>query len=193
MQIAPPPDNAYLQPLTSRIIEGRLITPYDYRAVAIPLYTTLDGNTLRGSATYTIPTNMRLRMRQVIPHIAIVNPAADAEFPLADPQFHPGNFAPNTDAIFKSGGAADRILAKAMNCRISLAFQSRSFEVIPNMAFPLSDLMAQNGQSPSFLDMPGSILQGSTLDLNAGLADQSLALSATEYGVILVGALIRVD
>lgn len=193
MQIAPPPDNAYLQPLTSRIIEGRIITPYDYRAVAIPLYTTLDGNTLRGSASYNIPTNMRFRVRQVIPHIALLSPSADAEFPAADPTFHPGDFAPNADAIYKSGGVMDRVMAKAMNCRISLAFQSRAYEVIPNLAFPLSDLFAQSGMSPSFLDMPGEILQGTTLDLNVGLTDPNLALSATEYGVILVGAFIRVD
>ena len=193
MQIAPPPDNAYLQPLTSRIIEGRTIVPYDYRAVAIPLYTTLDAGTSKGSASYTIPTNMRFRVRQVIPHIALLSPSADAEFPVADPTFHPGDFAPNLDPIYRSGGVFDRIYAKAMNCRISLAFQSRAFEVIPNLSFPLSDLFAQSGMSPSFLDMPGSILQGSTLDLNASLNDTDLGLSPTEYGVILIGSFIRLS
>lgn len=193
MQIAPPPDNAYLQPLTSRIIEGRIITPYDYRAVAIPLYTTLDGTTVRGSATYNIPTNMRLRVRQIIPHVALLSPSANAEFPTADATFTPGNFTPNANPLYKNGGVMDRLYAKAMNCRISLAFQSRAYEAIPNLSFPLSDLFSQNGQSPSFLDMPGMLLQGSTIDLNAGLADTNLALSPTEYGVILVGAFIRVD
>lgn len=180
MQIAPPPPNAFLQPLTSRIIEGRTITPYDYRAVAIPLYVALDANTPRGSATYTIPTNMRFRVRQLIPHVALVTPSSTNEtFAGAGPLDNPNG--------------ADRLYAKAMNCRVSLALQSRAFEVMPNLSFPLSDLMSQHGEESSFLDMPGSILQGSTIDLNAGLVDLNAGYSTTEYGIILVGAFIRVE
>ncbi len=196
MQIAPPPDNAFLQTLTSRVIEGRTITPYDYRAVAIPLYTTLGATAVRGSASYNIPTNMRLRVRQILPHIALLNPSANAEFPTADANFRPGSSTPAGGVgatILKSGDVSDRLYAKATNCRISLAFQSRAFDVMPQMFFPLSDLMAFHGEQASFLDMPGMILQGTTIDLNAGLLDANAAFSDTEYGVILVGALIRVE
>ena len=180
MQIAPPPADAYLQPITSRIIEGRTITPYDYRAVAVPLYTTLTSTTTRGSATYNIPSNMKFRVRQIIPHIALVNPAAETE-------------TWDGATLLTGGTAMDRIYTKAMNARISLAFQSRAFEVIPNMSFPLSDLLAQSGEAPSFLDMPGELLQGTTIDLSVALSDADAAFSDTEYGIIIVGAFIRVD
>lgn len=180
MQIAPPPPNAFLQPLTSRIIEGRTITPYDYRSVAIPLYVALDANTPRGSASYTIPSNMRFRVRQLIPHVVLTNPSDAAE------SFAGGTPLENPDGV-------GRLYAKAMNCRVSLALQSRAFEVMPNLSFPLSDLMSINGGQSSFLDMPGSILQGSTIDLNAGLIDLNAGYSTTEYGIILVGAFIRVE
>lgn len=182
MQIAPPPADAYLQPLTSRIIEGRTITPYDYRIAVIPLYTVLTGTTTRGSATYNIPSNMKFRVRQIIPHIALTNPSsADESYNDAGP------------AVSYMGSAMDRIYTKAMNCRVSLAFQSRAFEVMPQMSFPLSDLLAQSGVAPSFLDMPGELLQGTTIDLSASLTDETAAFSDTEYGIVLVGAFIRVD
>lgn len=179
MQILPPPNNAFLQPITSRIIEARTITPYDYRAVALPLYTTLGSGQLQGSATYTIPTNMKMRIRQIQVHIAVLDPADATE---------------NGAGIY--GGSIDirqRLYAKAMNCRASLAFQSRTFEVFPQYSFPLSDLMSQNGQGATFIDMPGTLIAGTTIDLNVGLTDSAAALSDTEYGIVLVGALIRVD
>jgi len=181
MQIAPPPPNAFLQMQTSRIIEGRTITPYDYRAVAIPLYVTLSASNPRGSSSYTIPTNMRFRPRQLIPHIVLPNPSSTEE-----------TFT-NDGAPINAPNGFSRLYMKAMNCRVSLAFQSRAFEVMPNLSFPLSDLMAQNGGQASFLDMPGSILQGSTLDLNAGLMDTNAAFSPTEYGIILIGSFVRVE
>jgi hypothetical protein len=179
MQLAPPPDNAFLQPITSRILEARTITPYDYRAVVLPLYTTLSSSQLRGSASYTIPTNMKMRVRQIQAHIAVVNPADAAEAGV-------GLYAADVNA-------QARLYAKAMNCRASLAFQSRTFDVFPQFAFPLSDLMSQNGVVTTFLDMPGTLIAGTTIDLNVSLTDSGAALSATEYGIVLVGSLIRVD
>lgn len=180
MQIAPPPVSSFIQAQTSRIVETRTITPYDYRAVAIPLFVTLSSGSPRGSASYTIPTNMRFRPRQLIPHVALVNPSAALE-----------TFAGGSPLANANG--RDRLYAKAMNCRITLSFQSRAFDVNPNLAFPLSDLMSQHGEEASFLDMPGSILQGTTLDLSAGLNDTASAFSPTEYGIVLVGAFIRVE
>jgi hypothetical protein len=190
MQIAPPPDNAYIQTLTSRIIEGRTITPYDYRAMVLPLYTTLSTSQPIGSATYTIPTNMRFRVRSILPHVAPLRVSAET---IANP----GNFAPQNVAgdVFDGGDVIDRLYAKAMNCRINIAMQSRAFDLTYNQAFAISDLMAENGQGPSFLDMPGLILQGTTIDLNAALIDTDADVigSPTEYGIVLVGAFIRVD
>lgn len=179
MQIAPPPDNAFIQAETSRIIEARTITPYDYRAIALPLYTTLGSSQLRGSATYTIPTNMKMVIRQVQAHIAILAPSDAAENGV-------GIYAGSIDL-------RQRLYAKAMNCRANLAFQSRTYEVFPQFSFPLSDLMSQNGQGTTFIDMPGTLIEGTTIDLNVGLIDSAAALSNTEYGIVLVGALIRVD
>lgn len=181
MQIAPPPPNAFLQNLTSRVVEGRTITPYDYRATAIPLYVPLSAANPRGSASYTIPSNMKFRVRQLIPHVVLTNPSDAAE-----------TFT-NDGAPLNNPNGVDRLYAKAMNCRVSLAFQSRAFEVIPNLSFPLSDLMSQHGAPATFADMPGLVLQGTTLDLNAGLMDPNAAFSTTEYGIILVGAFIRVE
>lgn len=179
MQILPPPNNAYLQPITSRIVEARTITPYDYRAIALPLYTTLGASQLQGSATYTIPTNMKMRVRQIQAHIAVLDPADAAENGA-------GMYASSIDL-------RQRLYAKAMNCRASLSFQSRTYEVFPQFSFPLSDLMSQNGVTTTFLDMPGTLIEGTTIDLNVGLIDSNAALSNTEYGIVLVGALIRVD
>lgn len=190
MQIAPPPDNAYIQTLTSRIVEGRTITPYDYRAVVIPLYTTLSTAQPIGSATYTLPSNMKFRLRKITPHIA---PLLVSNETIT----RPGNFQPQNLAgdVFAGGDVIDRLYGKAMNCRVNIALQSRAFDLTFNQAFALSDLMSENGVAPGFADQPGLILQGTTIDLNAGLIDTTAAVvgSPTEYGVLLIGSFIRVD
>jgi len=183
--IAPPPKEQFIEQLRSRIVEGRVITPYDYRAVAIPLFVTLGSSRLRGTASYTLPSNMRLRLRQVIAHVIPENVSSETIT-------NEGDFT-SAGGVFQGGEIADRLYAKAQNCRVSLAMASRTFDFFPQFTFPLSDLQSFNGYPVSLTDMPGIIPQGTAIDLSASLVDSGAAASDTEYGIILIGSLIRVD
>lgn len=184
--LTPPAPGNFIESLRSRIVEGRTLNPYEYRPVAIPLQVTLSATRMQGSASFTIPSNQRLIVRQLIPHVVPSNVSAAANDPAA---------------LFggaSSGTNFDTILARATNCRINLGMASRTFDLFVQNAFALSDLLSSDGTDPSLMDMPGILPQGTNIDLNAALVDPNvnpagpITVPDCEYGLVLVGAYVQV-
>ena len=85
-------------------------------------------------------------------------------------------------------------MALAMNCRISLQFNSRTYDVFPQFNFPLSDVQSFMGEGGLDLtDMPAILTQGTTIDMSAALSDTATAalITSVQYGLIFVGSYIR--
>lgn len=186
--IAPPSPDCYIETLRSRIVEGRTLSPDQFRAVVLPLQVTLGASRLVGSASFTIPSNQRFLVFQMMPHIVPVSVSAPAD--ATSGVFNVGVPAPGD--IIAGGTVEDRLLTKAMNCRINLALVSYTYQLFPQLNFALSDLSSVAGESPSLMDMPAILPQGTNIDLQASLQDSSAAGADTEYGILLVGAYISV-
>ena len=186
--IAPPAPDCYIETLRSRIVEGRTLSPDQYRPVVLPLQVTLGSSRLIGSASFTIPSNQRFVIFQFMPHIVPVSVSAPAD--ATSGVFNVG--VPAAGDIIAGGTIEDRLLTKAMNCRINLAFVSYTYQVFPQQNFALSDLSSVAGESPGLMDMPAILPQGTNIDLQASLQDAGAAGADTEYGILLVGAYINV-
>ena len=180
--LTPPPASNFIESLRSRIVEGRTLTPYEYRPVAIPLQVELSNTRPQGTASFTIPSNQRLIIFQFTPHVVPSSVSATGNAP--------GAFG----AGFLNGGDnLDTILARAQNCRINLGMASRTFDLFVNSAFALSDLLSTDGTDPSLMDMPGMLPQGTNIDLNASIVDTSAAAGIPcEFGLVLIGAYVQV-
>jgi hypothetical protein len=94
--------------------------------------------------------------------------------------------------VLAGGTITDLLYGKAQNCRVSLGLVSQTFQLFPQYNFALSDLMAENGEAPGLMDMPGILPQGTTIDLLAALQDLGAAGGDTEYGLRLDGLYIAV-
>jgi hypothetical protein len=185
--LAPPPKDQYIEILRSRIVEGRTSNPYEYRAIIVPIWVTLSSTNPRGNATFNIPSNQRFRVKQILPHVVPVDVTS-----AANAITNAGNFTPG-GGVYNGGDVSDRQFSKAMNCRISLALNSRTFELFPQYSFPLSDLMSFDGTDFSMVDMPMILTQGTAIDLTASLTDTAAGIAdgPTQYGLILVGSYIN--
>jgi hypothetical protein len=188
--IAPPAPDCYIETLRSRIVEGRTLSPDQYRPVVLPLQVTLGASRLIGSASFTIPSNQRFLVFQFMPHIVPVSVSAAAD--ATSGVFNVG--VPAAGDIVAGGTVEDRLLTKMMNCRINMAFVSYTYQLFPQLNFSLSDLSSAMGESPSLMDMPAILPQGTNIDLQVSLQDSSAAAvgADTEYGILLVGAYINV-
>ena len=186
--LAPPPPENFIESLRSRIVEGRTLTPYQYRPITIQLQTTMGAGQVRGNAQFTIPSNQRMLLFQFMPHIVPVSLSSPLD--ATSGVYNVGVPAPGD--VLAGGTVEDLLYAKAQNCRVSLGLVSQTFQLFPQYNFALSDLMAQNGESPSLMDMPGILPQGTTIDLLTSLQDVNAAGSPTEYDIVLVGAYIEV-
>jgi hypothetical protein len=186
--IAPPAPDCLIETLRSRIVEGRTLSPDQFRPVVLPLQVTLGQNRQVGSASFTIPSNQRFIVFQFMPHIVPVSVSSPLD--ATSGVFNVGVPAPGD--VLAGGTVEDRLLAKAMNCRINMAFVSYTYQLFPQLNFALSDLSSAMGESPGLMDMPAILPQGTNIDLQASLQDSSAAGADTEYGVLLVGAYITV-
>jgi hypothetical protein len=186
--LAPPPKENYIESLRSRIVEGRTLTPDQFRPVTISLQVTLGSISPRGQAQFTIPSNQRMLLMQMTPIIvpATLSNPLDATSGV----YNVGVPAPGD--VFAGGTVRDLLYGKAQNCRVSLGLVSQTFQLFPQYSFSLADLMSENGECPSLMDMPGILPQGTTIDLLAALQDSAAAGGDTEYGLVLSGAYIAV-
>ena len=186
--LAPPPRENFIESLRSRIVEGRTLTPYQYRPITISLQVTLGSTSPRGQASFTIPSNQRMLIFQFMPHVVPVTLSNPLD--ATSGVYNVGVPAPGD--VLAGGTVNDLLYAKAQNCRVSLGLVSQTFQLFPQYNFAISDLMSYNGESPSLMDMPGILPQGTTIDLLAALQDTGAAGGDTEYGLVLVGAYIEV-
>ena len=190
MPLTPPDKAQYIESLRSRIVEGRTLNPYQYRPVVIPLQVTLGASRQQGQASFNLPSNQRLLIRQFI---SIVVPKTNdaADNLTGNSTTDPATLVPPTTFAF-TGTAEDLLLMKAMNCRIDLGLTSRMYNLFQQMSFPLSDLTSWMGGEGNMKDMPGIMPQGTTIDLTASLTDLNAAGSDTQYGLAIAGLYIQV-
>jgi hypothetical protein len=186
--LAPPPKENLIESLRSRIVEGRTLTPDQYRPITISLQTSLSAASPRGQAQFTLPSNQRMLLLQMTPHIVPVSLSSPLD--ARSGVYNVGVPAPGD--VLAGGTVTDLLYAKAQNCRVSLGLVSQTFQLFPQYNFALSDLMSFNGNDPSLMDMPGILPQGTTIDLLAALQDTAAAGSTTEYGLVLSGVFITV-
>ena len=186
--IAPPSPDHYIETLRSRIVEGRTLSPDQFRTIVLPLQVTLGAGNLRGSASFTIPSNQRFLMFQMMPIVIPVSVSAAAD--ATSGVFNVG--VPAVGDVLAGGTVEDRLLGKAQNCRINLAFVSYTYQLFPQLNFSLADFSSFDGESPSLMDMPAILPQGTNIDLQASLQDSTAAGSDTQYGVLLCGAYVAV-
>jgi hypothetical protein len=174
-----PPDRAhFIEVLRSRIVEGRTLNPYQYRPVVIPLQVTLGADRQQGQASFNLPSNQRMLIRQFIPIVVPANVSAAAN-------------EMTGASLLTTGGVEDMVLARAQNCKIDLGLNSRMFNLFQQMSFPLSDLLFQYGGEANLKDMPGILVQGTTIDLTASLSDLDAAGGDTQYGLAIAGLYIQ--
>jgi hypothetical protein len=189
MRIAPPAPEQYIETLRSRIVEGRTLNPYQYRPVVIPLQVTLGASTLQGNASFTIPSNQKLILRQFIPHIVPLSVSSPLD--AVSGVYNVG--VPAAGDVLAGGAVEDLLLAKAMNCRVSITLASSTFQLFPRLAFSLADLMRSEADVTTLFDMPGPLPQGTNIYMNASLSDPSAAGSDTQYGIVFGGAYVSVE
>lgn len=178
MPLTPPDKAHYIETLRSRITEGRTLNPYQYRPVVVPLQVTLGANRQQGQASFNIPSNQRFIVRQFIPIVVPANVSDVAN-------------TMDGASLLTTGGVEDMILARAQNCKIDLGLNSRMFNLFQQFSFPLSDLLFQYGGEANLKDMPGILVQGTTIDLTASLSDLNAAGGDTQYGLAIAGLYIQ--
>jgi hypothetical protein len=190
MPLTPPDRSRYIETLRSRIVEGRTLNPYQFRPVVIPLQVTLGSSRQQGQASFNIPSNQRLLIRQFIPIVVpSVNSAADTL--TGNSTTDPTTLVPPTTFAF-TGTNEDLLMMKAMNCRIDLGLTSRMYNLFQQMSFPLSDATSWFGGEINMKDTPGIMPQGTTIDLTASLTDLAAAGSDTQYGLAIAGLYVQV-
>lgn len=188
MPLTPPPAEAFIERTRSRIAEGRRLSIYDYESIVVPLCARLTSVRTRASAQWLLPADKRFRLQQILPIVNIVLPGAET---IANAGSFPYN-AGGPTTVFAGGDVFDRVWAKAHNCQIDLKFDSQNGQVNYNPSFRLSDLFDGSPDGMRFGDTPTAFPQDTSFDLFASLADANASGSETEYGVLLVGQLIRV-
>lgn len=178
MPLTPPDKAQYIEVLRSRIVEGRTLNPNEYRPVVVPLQVTLGANRQQGQASFNVPSNQRFLIRQFIPIVVPANVSDE------------GNTM-NGSSFLANGGVEELVLARAQNCKIDLGLNSRMYNLFQQFSFPLSDLLFSYGGEANLKDMPGILVQGTTIDLTASLSDINAAGADTQYGLAIAGLYIQ--
>lgn len=174
--------------IRSRATEGKTLSLTEYRSCAIPVFVPLSSSPNSGVTQYRVPMNDFLVIRRILPHFAIAAPNSETLVPAgADNMAKPNStFLMNQDHIF----------TKAMNARLDLRVVDDDYSLFTNRTITLASLMdgALGGQI-DYRDTPLRIRPGKTIQLTVSLNDASAdaAGSTTEYGIVLVGGLVRAN
>lgn len=167
----------------ARALGMKDIDPEKYRGIAVPLYTTLDDTTTSGYDVYRVPTTHDFIIEKILPHVVLTDLATEVATPI-------GNAAVPS--------VADRIAMKAMNAQIDLQNTDRVQKIIDNHSLSLASLLsAAGGNILDFTGTPHKIPAGETIRLDVkyaatGAAAANMEKGKTQYGVVLVGKLVRV-
>lgn len=180
-----PPTGGGNEPVRGRIYELSKLGPEAYRAVAITLFAALTNSTLTGQATYRVPATHNLAIEAIVGHLALIDAANET----AD-MGTIGSSAATGVMDFKG-----RALVKAMNCYADLKNSDREAKIFENKPVRLSTILtALGGMALDFAKSPHIVPAGETIQLDVGLTQSTAAIGAgsTEYGVVLIGQLVRV-
>lgn len=186
-----PPQERRIETIRSRIAEAMGLGPYDYRPVAIPLFCPLSASSPRGSAVFTIPRLYKLRLSRILPIVCPLEPDLEVADPSNKTNF--GTFAFVGGGPVVSGGVIpDHLLGKAHNCRLDLKIVNGNINFNPVPSIALSDFWGPD-RHWSALDTPLALPPGSNIQLLMGLQDTDAIAcgGTTNYGLVLVGALVR--
>lgn len=180
------------QMIRSRVYELTQLSPEDYRGVAIPIYATLGPAVFTGSDTYRVPSTHEFVIKQVVGHLALIDYTNEVrDVGPADPTKGISDQAGATAAL----SFLNRVMAKSMNCRLDLRNSDREQKLFDNHSLSLSTILTLIGGRPlDWSETPHIVPAGETLAFNAALIQQAAAMVGgnTEYGVVLIGDLIRV-
>lgn len=186
--LTPPPQEAFIERIRSRIAEGRRLSIYDYESICIPLCVRLTSSRTRGTAQYLLPNDKRFRLQGILPICNIVTMSDES---ITNAGTFPYN-AGGPTTVFTGGDLFDRQWAKAHNCSIDVKFDSQNGQINYNASWRLSDLFDASVDGLNFGDTPTTFPPDTSFDLFASLADSAASGSSTEYGVVLYGQLIRI-
>ena len=155
----------------------RKLTSDDYREVVVDLNAALSNTVASGVDTYQVPTTHKLVIRKVLPHLVMTDPAIETAFSTG----------------IAGTAYQDHEKFKASNCRVTLTNTESNEKIIgENDEVPLSSIMADPidwGEMPHIVS-PGAVLQLDVALVSSGVS--AYVGGTTEYGVVLVGALVRV-
>lgn len=186
------PKNA-TQSIRARVYElAKDLSPEDYRSVAVTMKTVLGAGATSGSDTYRVPTTHEFVIEEIRGHLVLTQ--FDSEILAMN---HASDVTKGIGSSESNGTLrlADRLLMKAMNCRLDLKNSDREQKLFDNQSLALASILSFVG-SPAVdrLAAPHIVPAGETLVLNTALinTDAKMLGGLTEYGVVLVGNLIRV-
>jgi hypothetical protein len=164
------------RPLRDKIVDLAKATPEAYRAVAVTLRAPLAAAGAVGFDEYRVPGTHEFVIYEIHPHI-VVPDLGDAGVPA------PAGYRLTV---------RDLVAALAMNATIALRNSDRAQPIFENRDLTLAALVEAAGGQPFRLPDPHKIPVGELLRLDVRLGGSAVAAAPAEYGVVLVGDLIRV-
>jgi len=169
----------FVPEIRARLEEGKELTREDYRPIEVTMRVTLDSGTTSDNNTFKVPSTHKFLIEHVLPHLVITSPDDSA------------------DAVALSTHHwQTRAAFKASNCRIQLVQDDSNENILgENQRMALSSIFPLAGGKPiDWSKMPYIAGPGETLRMTATLVNSAAkyADGDTEYGVALVGYLVRV-
>ena len=152
----------------------------EVREVVVPMMAVLQVGTTSGSDKYVVPGDHMLLIHEVRGHLILK--ALTSE----------------TASITGIGnpGYLDRIAMKAMNCKVGLSNNEAKLDILGDSnKNTLGHLIGLPGSRPVRFDkVPQKVLRGATLLATVELVDTTASVvgGATEYGLTIVGTLVKV-
>jgi hypothetical protein len=166
--------------------------PEQVRAIMVPLYVTMGTVTQSGYDTYRVPTTHDLLIEEIRAHLVPMD--LTNEGGTVGNANTPGSVVIANKVILTS--FLDRLIMKAANCLLDLKNTDREQKIIDNHSVGLNTLFNPAGGAPvNFGPTPQKVVAGETIRLDArfaGVSAPEQIAGNTQYGVVLVGKLIRV-
>ncbi len=180
------PADPFKEPTKTEIHEFSQMEAGSYRAVAVPLRTTLTDTVFTGADTYQVPTTHNLIISSITGHLALIDLFSE-------------DGTVDTGAFTVIPTIHELMLVKAMNCRLQISNQTRTQPLFDGGQLQLSDLLEIAGGRPLDFQYPHIVPNGETIEMTAELVQKTSADELahivggdTSYGVTLVGNLVRV-
>lgn len=173
-----PPQNQ-AEALHAYLKELRDLGPEDYREIAVPLLAALTTSTVTGSDKFRAPSTHNFAITEIRGHILLrdLSTESQAVSAVGNPSF------------------PDRVAIKASNCRLALQNTDRTQKIFETSAqLSIGTFVEFAGGRPMVFDRPQILPAGENVQVDFTLVDTASDVvgGTTEYGIILIGALVRV-